>query len=242
MSLPRHAVVVAAGLSSRLRPLTARRPKCLLEVGGRSMLERSLAALRARGVEDVVVVVGFEHQQVRDQLGAGARCVENPFYATTNNMASLWMARAAVEGRDFVYLHADLVYDERLLDALGGPGGADVELLVDGSHVDPEAMKVRLVDGRFESSSKQIPLDQAAGEWTGITRFTAAGGAAFFRHAGDLLMEGALDVYDTAAFNRMAAAGVGFSIRSTGGLPWREVDTLEDLEAARELFPGAETP
>lgn len=231
------AIIVAAGRSSRLYPLTSETPKCLLDVGGTSLLDRALDLLDAMGIAGVVVVVGFQHEKIRRRIAGRARCVLNPFFAETNNMGSLWLALPHVGQDDFVYLHADVIFHAALLERLvRNSSGAEIQLLADLGHVDEEAMKVRLAGGRFVESSKSIPLDQASGEWTGLARF--AGGVAEPLHRGieTLLAEGRLQDYDTAAFNRLAQAGRSFGITATDGLPWCEIDTPADLARARALF------
>jgi len=234
-----RAVIVAAGRSLRLHPLTENTPKALLDVGGEAMLPRSVRLLRERGVREIAVVVGHQRGQIERALGDdGISYLYNPFYAETNNMGSLWFARAWVGGESFLYLHADLVYDPRLLERmLEVPEDGDAALLVDVGPTDEEAMKVRVsADGCFESSSKEIPLDEALGEWTGIARFSGRFSAALFDAIEALLAEREFMVYDTCAFTRLAAAGRRFCIVETGELPWIEVDFAKDLGRAREMF------
>src|SRR3954447_10153452 len=165
------AIIVAAGRSSRLYPLTSETPKCLLTIGETSIIERSIDLLNAAGISDVIVVVGFCHEKIRRQLRGRARFVLNPFYTETNNMGSLWLAMPHTGGNAFVYMHADVIYHQDLLARLlADASGDDIQLLTDFDSVDAEAMKVRIDQGRFVESSKAIPLGQAAGEWTGLAR------------------------------------------------------------------------
>src|SRR5215212_7693336 len=133
------AIIVAAGRSSRLYPLTSETPKSLLPIGETSMIERSIDLLNAAGTSDIIVVVGFCHDKIRRQLRGRARFVLNPFYAETNNMGSLWLAIPHTGGDAFVYMHADVIYHEDLLARLlaGGPDG-DIQLLTDFGSVDAE--------------------------------------------------------------------------------------------------------
>lgn len=237
----RTACMVLAGRGSRLRPHTDDRPKCLVEVGGRSMLSRALDALQERGVEDFVFVLGYRWEDLAEASKPWPRrLVRNPFWATTNNMGSLWMARHELTDRPFLYLHGDLVFEPEILDRLlEAPASPALDLVVDDGPVDEEAMKVRVDDdGRFVESSKQVPLDAALGEWIGLARFSAEGFAGFCAQAEELLMAGDHQAYDTAAFNRMAANGAPVGIVPTGGLGWREVDDATDLAAAEEAFGG----
>ncbi len=231
------AIIVAAGRSSRLYPLTLKTPKCLLAIGGTSIVERSIDLLRAAGVQEIVVVAGFCQEQIRSRLHGRAHVVLNPFYAQTNNMASLWLALPHVRGDDALYLHGDVIYHQALLERLAaGRAPAGIQLLTDFDSVDDEAMKVRVADGRFVESSKAIPLDQAAGEWTGLARISAAATGPLYSCVESLLAEQRFQDSDTVAFNHLARAGMTFRLTPTGGLPWCEIDTHADLERARALF------
>jgi len=118
----RRAVILAAGRGSRLHPLTVNMPKCLVEIGGESLLERALHALASQGVTEAVIVVGYKGDAVRDRIGrcfAGIdiRYVEAPEYATTNNIRSLWDARDYLD-QDLLLLEADVVFDSGVIAAL----------------------------------------------------------------------------------------------------------------------------
>jgi choline kinase len=236
------AIIAAAGRSSRLYPLTSETPKGLLPIGETSILERSIDLLNAAGIADVIVVVGFCHEKIRRQLHGRARFVLNPFFAETNNMGSLWLAIPHTGGDAFVYLHADVIYHEDMLVCLLADGrDADIQLLTDFDSVDAEAMKVRVEDGRFVESSKAIPLDSAAGEWTGLARVAPSAAQPLYECIETLLAEGRLQDYDTAAFTRLAQAGMRFGLTPTSGLPWCEIDTPADLARARALFADRAT-
>ena len=230
-------VILAAGRSSRLYPLTIDTPKPLLEIGDQSIIERSLQLMQDAGISDVVVVVGFQQEKVRQALADRVRFVVNPFYATTNNMASLWFAIPEMQGEDFIYVHGDVIYHESLLERMvKDPTKHGISLLIDYGPVDEEAMKVRTSGGNFVESSKDIPLSEAAGEWTGLTRFSASATTELSNTIEALLLSGAYQRYDTAAFNQLAQNNMPFHLLATDGLPWCEIDTKEDLDRARGLF------
>ena len=119
---PPRAVILAAGKGDRLHPLTADLPKCLVEVGGQPLLERALGTLARQGIAEAVIVIGYRGEIIRKRIGscfAGIeiRYVEAPDYATTNNIRSLWDARAYL-GEDTLLLEADVVFDEALVSSL----------------------------------------------------------------------------------------------------------------------------
>ena len=142
--MPDSAVIVAAGLSSRLYPLTIDTPKGLLSLGGESLLARSIRLLRENGISRIAVVVGYQAGTMRAALGADSTLIANPFYRHCNNMGSLYFARDFVGADPFVYLHGDLAYTSRMLgDFLmrtAKAGDSCLDLLVAMGEKDEEAM------------------------------------------------------------------------------------------------------
>ncbi len=232
------AVIVAAGMSTRIKSVVKDLPKSLIEVGDRSLLMRSIENLNSVGIDEIAIVVGHEFKKIESHLGNLVTYVHNPWYATTNNMGSLWFARHFVEDDEFLYLHADLLYARNLLQFCIDKKEGAIVLLVEKKECVPEDMKVLVSGERFIESSKEIPLNKAFGEWTGITKFNAEGGQKMFDEIRSLLYEGQFTVYDTAAFNNLAQKGVDIRVVLTQGLPWIEIDYPEDLEIAlNEIFP-----
>lgn len=244
--IPKKAVIVAAGLSSRLYPLTAETPKALLPVGDESMLRRSIRILEACGVSRIAVVAGFQAEMIRAAVSSqqysnhrsDLTVISNPFYRHCNNMGSLFTARHFIGDDPAVYLHGDLAYTEAMLqgflEASRTPGDSCLDLLTAFGHVDEEAMKVRVdSSNRLIESNKAIPLDKAAGEWTGIAVIHRPD--IVFEEIESHLMSGGLTDYDTAAFTSLAARHEVRCIPANDD-PWKEIDTLEDLDAARAAF------
>lgn len=237
----RKAVIVAAGLSSRLYPLTANCPKSLLSLGGESLLARSVRLLRSNGIADIAVVVGYRADMIRDAVGSEVRCIPNPFYMHCNNMGSLWVARDFAGADPFVYLHGDLIYGETMIrEFLHATlsSTASIDLLTSFGPVDDEAMKVRVgASGSLIESSKTIPTSDAQGEWTGVAAIHRP--AVVFAEIERHLMGAGLSDYDTAAFTSLVLSGEDIRCLPTSGEPWREIDTIVDWESARLEFDPA---
>jgi choline kinase len=236
------AVIVAAGQSSRMGEIAGKKPKCLLEVGGRTILQRALATLGAAGVEEALLVVGYEKEQIAAALtgeqALRCRLQLNPFYAMTNNMASLWFARPYVAGESFLYLHGDLLFHPAILARLLETSDSSA-LTVAPGQFDAEAMKVELGPGGYlAASSKAVAAEKCAGEWIGLARFVGGDSSPLFDSIEELLLQGRCQDYDTAAFSCLARRGTKIAIVGTEGLPYVEVDTSEDLARARALFPA----
>ena len=239
--MPDTAVIVAAGLSSRLYPLTSEKPKALLTLGSETLLSRSIRLLRENGVSRVAVVVGFQAHLMREAIGRDATLITNPFYRHCNNMGSLSFARQFAGVDPFIYLHGDLAYTGRMIgdfiSAARRSRDSCLDLLTAYGEVDDEAMKVRVDDNRrLIESNKAIPLDEAAGEWTGIAVVQEP--ETVFDAIEAHMMTVSLNDYDTAAFTTLAAAGHTVRCLPSNGDPWKEIDTIDDLESARASFGG----
>ncbi|MEB2313610.1 MAG: phosphocholine cytidylyltransferase family protein [Sorangiineae bacterium] len=235
----RVAVLLVAGVGSRLRPLTDDRPKALVEVGGASILARAVASLVAHGVERLVLATGYREAAVRAALERAPVPVEyfpNPRYASTQNSVSLALCRDGVRGEAFYKLDGDVVFRPEVLARLDA-ARAPLAVAVDRTRaLDAEAMKVRLEGERIAAFGKGIPLEQSAGETIGIERLDAAAGALVFDELARAAARGETELYYEDVYSRLVAAGaLTASPVDVGDLPWTEIDDPSDLERARAL-------
>ncbi|WP_372643868.1 aminotransferase class I/II-fold pyridoxal phosphate-dependent enzyme [Ancylomarina sp.] len=118
-----QAIILAAGLGKRLGNLTQNNTKCMVEIHGKTLIERSLDNLSESGISRVILVIGYEGQKVIDLLGNSYAnmeliYVENPIYNKTNNIYSLYLAKDYLTDRDTILLESDLIYDAEILTKL----------------------------------------------------------------------------------------------------------------------------
>ena len=239
------AVILAAGMATRLRPLTDRCPKCLLEVGGKSLLQRSLDALMENGIRMFVVVTGYKGEMIegfirdhyQEQIARGDaafRFIDNKDYATTNNIYSLWLARPEVDGREFLLLDSDLLYDSKLITVmLSQPGAA---LSVNRHPFGEEEMKVVVDnDHTIVDINKTCNPAEAYGESVGVEKFSADYSTALFRELRKMIVdEGLSNVFYEKAFERLIPQGHAFRMVDTTDIYSTELDTIEDFDKAKE--------
>lgn len=228
------AVIVAAGSSRRLYPLTLETPKPLIKIDGTPLIERSIKILHAHGIVDIAVVVGYLKEKFRVLLEEGVKLIENPDYASTNNMASLYCARRFVNSGDFVYLHGDIYYHPDILKKCI-TNKKDFILAVDKKKCDREDMKVAVEKGLVVRSSKDILPEEAYGEWIGIAKLSGRAPGKLFSTINKILKEKKKTYYDTYAFTRLADAGCRINKVHTSGLPWMEIDFPAELRQAKKL-------
>src|SRR3954467_5238323 len=235
-----RGIILAAGKGSRLNGTAKESPKCLVELGGVTLVERQIRLLRQAGIYDITVVAGCQADRVRRACGHGITYVENARYAQTNSMYSLWMARPLLyEG--FVVLNCDVVFHPTLLDDLLSARHDNALLLAYREANQPpfgeEEMKVKVRCGRVVDMSKTMDPAEADGENLGIVKFGPAGAAALVDILDRLIGAGGLRDWAPRAFAEFAKAHPLHAV-GTRGLPWIEIDFPEDYErAVREVLP-----
>ncbi|HKY35902.1 MAG TPA: phosphocholine cytidylyltransferase family protein [Polyangiaceae bacterium] len=234
------AVLLVAGVGSRLRPITDTRPKALAPVGGETILGRAVRLLLDFGVSRLILATGYRQDAVRSALG-GLACevvlCPNPRYDTTQNSVSLALCREAVGGRSFFKLDGDVVFDPELLERIAA-GEAELVAGVDsGRKLDAEAMKVVVSGERIVRFGKAVPLAASHGESIGIERISAGASTKLFEALDERITAGVTDLYYEDVYSQMIERGeLSASAADVSGLRWTEVDTFEDLETARKLF------
>ncbi|MFN8647143.1 MAG: phosphocholine cytidylyltransferase family protein [Gemmatimonadales bacterium] len=236
------AIILAAGLGSRLRPLTDERPKPLLDVGGRTILARQLERIAAAGITRAVVVTGYRAAQVEEHLHdhpppIDVRLAPNPLYATTGNCMSVLAARERCEGRGIVICDGDVVLTGDALARLVADPAPAALLLDTETALGDEEMKALLdAQGSVRRLAKALDPAQCAGESIGIQKVGGLALPIFWATLEAMRDAGDTQGYYEDAFQRMMHAGVSFRTVPIGHHEWTEIDDLADLEDARARF------
>ena len=236
MDLPERAIILAAGQGSRLSPLTDRRPKCLIDFSGRTMLDWQLHRLASAGIKETVVVTGFGANLVDADIAhtppsdMKVRTLFNPFYALADNLASCWLAKREFD-RPVLLLNGDTLFETAIAQRLIEAPPAEITLAIDRKpSYDSDDMKVQTQGDRLCAIGKSIETYDA--ESIGFLRFSAAG-AARFSHAIDEAMrrpEGLRRWY-LSVIDHLAHTTDAVSVQSIEGLEWGETDFPEDVTA-----------
>lgn len=231
------ALIFNSGLGSRMGSLTAHRPKCLLPLpGGETILSRQLRLLSAQGIRQAVITTGAYTRQIR-QAAADSHMeitlVENPRYAETNYIYSMYLAQSSIAGSDLLMLHGDLVFEAQVLEQLLHAAGN--RCCVDLSAPLPRKdFKGRLRDGCLQQVSVHIfgadccalqplyKLDRAAAE-------------AWSREVSAWVQKGQVQVYAEEALNRIPEQ-LGIRPLACDGMLLSEVDTPADHQAVWEAL------
>lgn len=238
-----RGIILAAGKGSRLNGTAGEMPKCLVQVGGMSLIDRQVQALRTAGIDDIAIVVGCQADRVRRACGHGITYIENTRYAQTNSLYSLWMARPLLyEG--FVVLNCDVLFHPALLTDLLDSRHENALLLGYREASQPsygdEEMKVKVRGARVVDLSKEMDPAEADGENLGIVKFGARGAAALVDIMDRLVAAGRLREWAPRAFAEFAREYPLYAV-GTRGLPWIEIDFPDDYRrAVEEVLPAIE--
>ena len=235
-------VILAAGMAKRLRPLTDSRPKCLLEVGGRTLLARTIDAMVRTGIDEIVIVTGYKADMIRNFIDQNypeltVTYLHNDDYAHNNNIYSLWMAMQQVRGRDFLLMDSDILCDADAVVRIGTH--PHTALAVNRHELGDEEMKVVVDDqGHITEISKTCSPAVAIGESVGIEKISADYSEALARELDTMIrQEGLIDIFYERAFERLIPQGYTFNVVDTSNYFSYELDTPEDFQHAQELIP-----
>ena len=236
-------VILAAGMAKRLRPLTDTQPKCLLKVGERTLLERTVDAQLAAGINELVVVTGYRGEMIRDFLTSHyptltIHFIHNADYEHNNNIFSLWMTRPYTDGKDFLLMDSDILLDPKLVKTIVEQAGT--ALALNRHECGEEEIKI-IVDSedRVVELSKTCSIADAIGESVGVERIASDYSTALFRELEQMIeREGLIDIFYERAFERLIPQGHHFRVVDTTDFFSIELDTVEDFERAKELIPA----
>lgn len=227
-----RGVILAAGRGTRLNGGRSQSPKCLIPIGGEPLLARNIRMLRAAGLDEIVVVVGCGADAVRTCC-RDVTFVDNPWFARTNSLYSLWLTRDLLAD-GFVVMNCDVLAHPRLAADLVSARHEDALLVgyraEDQSYGDEE-MKVRIRRGRVVEISKTMAPAEADGENVGIVKFGAAGARLLVGELDRLVWAGELTAWAPRAFGAFAASRPLHAV-GTRGFPWVEIDFPEDYRRA----------
>lgn len=225
-----QAVILAGGMGSRLEQVTGGKPKCLAEIGGRPLILHQLEALSDHGVGPVLMVVGYNHEAIREVVGPRVEYLVNERFRDTNSLYSLWLAREWVNG-PFVLLNSDLFFEPEILARLLEEPG-NVLAYDSTSSRGREQTKVAIRGRKVIDLGKDLPPASARGESLGLLKFEADGAKAMMEVAAQQI-EGHHEQAWVIEATRAVCKMVPVYGTNVAGLPWTEVDFPHDLEEAR---------
>jgi choline kinase len=230
------AIILAAGVGRRLGDSVTEHPKCLLELEGRTLLDRMLDSLDAVGVQETVIVVGHLGHQIERAVSGrqGVRTLRNADYRK-GAILSLWTARDALED-DVLVMDADVLFPTVMLRRLAESPHGNCFLMDGHAANDGEAQMLMARAGRVFDITRGLRGDyDACGESVGFLKLDARGSALLRDQLDRALKEGSDGIEHEQVYPAlMQACEIGYE--RVDDLPWLEIDFPEDVEQARALL------
>jgi choline kinase len=236
--------VLAAGVGTRISRIAQGKPKCLLEMGGRTLIRQMVDRMHRFGLDDITLVTGYKHEMIERELGDRVAYRHNPFYHVTNSIASLWFARDLLQG-DVLISNGDLFYEDSLLEAALADR-REVVMLADTTRIKGADYRFQFDGDRIAGYGKEIPDEATDGEYVGIASIRASFLPQFSRRLEELIAQQETGKWWEDVLYSYIPQGVPIRYRDVAGSFWAEVDYVEDYErilswvAGRGGQPGQE--
>ncbi|MCZ6633328.1 MAG: phosphocholine cytidylyltransferase family protein [bacterium] len=237
------AIILAAGVGSRIGPLTDNCPKSLLKVGGNPILGMMISHIQDCGINEIIFVLGYLQEQIKDYVkinfpDLSAYFVTNDKYAETNTGFSLMLAKELIKDSGFVKFDADVVFDKEILKKLIECEYTNCLCIDKNINLDAEEIKV-IIDGQNKviKTSKTVDPKDAAGESIGIEKIDSETAKLLFAEL-KIMMKDRQNhqEYYEGAYERLIEKNVPFYALDISGLKWTEIDTKEDLITAQKIL------
>ncbi|MCI8297595.1 MAG: phosphocholine cytidylyltransferase family protein [Lachnospiraceae bacterium] len=231
------ALILAAGLGTRLAPITNEKPKSLVTVNGQPILFKQIDNLYRNGIIDITIISGYRSDVLEDTVHKkypDIKMIESIDHASTNNMYSVYLAREAISGCGFLMMNADVFFDECIITDLMACDAPNAIATDIGIYIE-ESMKVVEKGGRLVQISKDIAPKEALGVSIDVYKFSIEGGTRFFAKCTEYIEEKKeLKLWSEVALNDILSE-VEFKACPVNGR-WVEIDDHADLAAAEALF------
>lgn len=240
------AIILAAGIGSRIKLMTNNRPKSLLQIGGYTILERMISHIQYCGIEDIIFVLGYCQEQIKEHVKTkfpelNAQFIINNKYAETNTGFSLMLAKDLIKDSDFVKFDADVIFEKAILKKLIKCNYANCLCIDKNINLEAEEIKVIINDqNKVLKAGKKVDPKIAAGESIGIEKIDSATAKLLFLEL-ETMMEDKKNhqAYYECAYNRLIEKNVPFHTLDISGSKWTEIDIKDDFIMAEKIFNKA---
>jgi choline kinase len=234
-------VILAAGVSTRLRPLTNNTPKCMLNIANQSILELTINNLLANNMNDLIVVTGFLEDKIKSFIknkypNLKVNYIYNKIYNTTNNIYSLWLVKELVKNHSMLLLDSDIIFNKKIIKLLVTSGYANCLAVKSDIELGEEEIKIKINEAGYISEiSKEVKINEAIGESIGIEFFTKDTVDDLFTILDRLITcENKVNLWYESAFQELIHNGTEIFPVQVGNFVCTEIDTLEDIEYAKK--------
>jgi len=231
------AVILSAGRGTRMPNITKDKPKSLINIKDKTILERQIDILTKNHIEKIILVIGYQADKIEDKVSNydNVETIVNEEYATTDNIYSLHLTKNAVNNEEFILLNGDTVFDENIIEKLSSRKDECVAP-VDSKYYDLEELKFKEEDGIIvKILPKNTPKNESNGSTIGIFKFSKDGSKILFDELDELTRDGVKNKWFEHALNNIFKK-IKMHKLDIHGSKWIEIDDEGDIKKAQELF------
>lgn len=228
------ALILAAGVGSRMRPLTDKCPKCLLKVGDKTFIDRQIEIFKNCSLNEIFVVTGYKAEMIRNHLKDTVKYIFNPFYETTNSVVSLWLATLNIDD-DILIVNSDVIFDEELIKRMT-VCKSDINVAVSLKWSDERGYKAEIIDNHVVNMSMDIEHDKIGGEYAGLIYVKREVLNNLKKQSEKLLAEKKFNIWFEDMIVEMIKSGNVADAVAVNPDKWYEVDNVKELEYAGNKF------
>jgi len=236
-----RGAILAAGVGSRLRPLTNSKPKCLVKVCGKTLLDYQLDAYRKADIKKIFIIAGYEAEKIIEHCkhikDLDITIVVSKEYESTNNMYSLYLLKKHLKNHAFILNNADLAIDVDIINKMVLSKNTDL-IAVDTSQYNEESMKISVDNGTVTNIAKTIPEKESYGCSVDYYKFSSETSKKLYDHIDEVIeIEKDRNQWTEVAIqNLLKNRIIDMNPLEIGDIRWTEVDNYKDLELADYIF------
>ena len=234
------AIIMAAGIGKRLRDLNINKPKCLITIGSKTLIRRSVDLLVSKGISDITVIVGYKSDLIRNELNNDVDYYENPDFQTNNSIKSLWYAKDLLED-DVLLLNGDLYYEQGILDYAINQTNP-VVMLADSTRIDNADYRFGFSGNQINRYGKHLTNHETDGEYVGIVRIDKCFIKKFKQTLEEMITSGKSNIWWEDVLYSFIKKQIPIHYFDVAGTFWSEVDTLQDYNYLQNWITNRDMP
>ena len=225
------ALILAAGRGTRMGGID--KPKCLLDIGGTSIINNQIKNFKNLGINRIFIVTGYNSELIHSHLNGDFVFLHNNDYINTNNLHSVWTAKDSLDD-DFICVYGDLLFHKEILENCI-QNDNDICLVIE-KNVRSETMKVKIENNLIVEVNKSISQDLADGNFIGMAKFKKSMIPVLFNEISLLVENGNLKSYYTSAIESLIKKDKKINFVETNNFPWMDIDEEQELAEAKKIY------
>lgn len=226
------AIIMAAGIGSRISSIIGDKPKSLIMADGETLIARMVRILKNRNVDDITVITGYKSQLIRDELGSQVIYFHNPLYSVTNSITSLWLAKERLD-EDVLLMNADLYVEENVIDVALAQT-QHVVMLSDCTRIEDADFRFGVNGDRIIKTGNQLKNHETDCEYVGIVRIDKSFIGEFKTRLEHMIQRADFRNWWEGVLYSFIDEGMTIYHKDVMGTFWTEVDHLGDYQRLQE--------